>query len=145
MIRRLSVILALVVLLVAGAGAAFALLGGDDADEADDMAPGVRAAALVFVEVPRITANLSGPGPRPRFLALNLSLAVTGPEDAALVAEAMPRILNSVQPYLRDLSVTDLSGSAGLRRVRGDLLHRVRTAGRPADIQDVLFTEILVQ
>jgi flagellar FliL protein len=146
MIRRLPVILALVVLFVAGTGAVFALFGvGGAAGASEDAAAEAPAVAQVFVEVPHITANLTGPGPRPRFLALDLSLAVAGPEDVALVEQLMPRILNSLQPYLRDLSATDLRGSAGLRRVRADLLHRARTAGRPADIEDVLFTEILVQ
>ncbi len=145
MTRRLTVLIVLVVLLLAGAGGAIAVLGGAEASQADAAIEAPAAPAAIFVTMPRITANLAGPGPRQRFLALDVSLAVADPEDAAHIERAMPRILDSIQPYLRDLSATDLQGSAGLRRVRGDLLHRIRTAGRAAAVEEVLFTEILVQ
>lgn len=145
MTRRRTVLIVFAVLLLAGAGGAIAVLGDAEANQADaaDQAPAARAA--IFVPMPRIMANLAGPGPRQRFLALDVSLAVANPEDAAHIEHAMPRILDSIQPYLRDLSATDLQGSAGLRRVRADLLHRIRTAGRAAAVEDILFTEILVQ
>ena len=39
----------------------------------------------------------------------------------------------------------DLRGSAGIYRLREELLARVNTAVRPVQVRDVLFKEMLVQ
>ena len=57
----------------------------------------------------------------------------------------MPRIMDNFQVYLRELRIEDLKGSAGMYRLREELLTRVNAAAAPAKIQDVLFKEILVQ
>ncbi len=57
----------------------------------------------------------------------------------------MPRIVDSFQIYLRELRVEDLQGSAGLQRLREELLLRVNAAIAPAKARDVLFKEMLVQ
>ena len=68
-----------------------------------------------------------------------------------LVAGVGPRrsgskdIVDSFQVYLRELRVADLKGSAGIYRLREDLLRRVNEAAQPVKINDVLFKEILVQ
>ena len=57
----------------------------------------------------------------------------------------LPRIVDNFQVYLRELRLDDLRGSAGVYRLREELLARVNTAVRPAKIKDVLFKEMLVQ
>ncbi|MFQ5467950.1 MAG: flagellar basal body-associated FliL family protein, partial [Kiloniellaceae bacterium] len=47
--------------------------------------------------------------------------------------------------YLRELRIQDLQGSAGLQRLREELLLRVATAAYPAQVRDVLFREMLIQ
>jgi len=43
------------------------------------------------------------------------------------------------------LRVDDLRGSAGIYRLREELLARINIAVRPAKVKDVLFKEVLVQ
>jgi flagellar FliL protein len=53
--------------------------------------------------------------------------------------------VDSFQVYLRELRVEDLKGSAGMYRLREDLLRRINEAARPVKISDVLFKEMLIQ
>ena len=46
---------------------------------------------------------------------------------------------------MRELRVNDLEGSAGLYRLREELLRRVNVAVYPAKIDAVLFKDIVVQ
>jgi flagellar FliL protein len=57
----------------------------------------------------------------------------------------MPRIMDNFQVYLRELRIEDLKGSAGMYRLREELLVRVNAAAAPAKVRDVLFKEMLVQ
>jgi len=57
----------------------------------------------------------------------------------------MPRILDNFQVYLRELRLDDLKGSAGMYRLREELLLRVNAAVQPVQVKDVLFREMLVQ
>jgi flagellar FliL protein len=43
------------------------------------------------------------------------------------------------------LRIEDLQGSAGLLRLREELLTRVNSSVKPAKVNDVLFKEMLVQ
>ena len=45
----------------------------------------------------------------------------------------------------RHLRPEDLRGSAGLYRLREELLARVNTSAQPAKVNDVLFKEMLIQ
>ena len=57
----------------------------------------------------------------------------------------MPRIVDSFQVYLRELRIEDLQGSAGLQRLREELLMRVNSAAQPTVVRDVRFREMLGQ
>jgi flagellar FliL protein len=57
----------------------------------------------------------------------------------------MPRVTDYFQVYLRELRVEDLKGSAGMYRLREELLARVRAAVAPIRVRDVLFKQILIQ
>ena len=52
---------------------------------------------------------------------------------------------HNFQVYLRELRVEDLSGSAGVYRLKEELLARVNAAVEPINVTDVLFKEMLVQ
>ena len=56
-----------------------------------------------------------------------------------------PRIIDNFQVYLRELRVEDLRGSAGIYRLREELLARVNNAVHPTKVKDVLFKDMLVQ
>ena len=61
------------------------------------------------------------------------------------IQTTMPRVMDAFQTYLRELRPEDLRGSAGLYRLREELLARVNTSAQPAKVTDVLFKEMLVQ
>ena len=57
----------------------------------------------------------------------------------------MPRVVDNFQVYLRELRLEDLGGSAGLFRLKEELLFRVNRAVDPVQVTDILFREMLVQ
>jgi flagellar FliL protein len=59
--------------------------------------------------------------------------------------KALPRIVDRFQVYLRELRAEDISGSAGVYRLKEELLSRVNAAITPKEVKDVLFREMLVQ
>ena len=92
-----------------------------------------------------MTVNLSGGAKKSSFLKLKMSLEVGDAEYAKVVENLMPRIIDSFQLYLRQLRLEDLQGSAGMYRLREELLVRVNKIAEPAEVKDVLFTEMLAQ
>ena len=121
------------------------LRGGGHAEEAqaDPHAPPPPVA--VFMNLPEMIVNLDSGGRRANFLKINIALEVANATDVPRIEAVMPRIVDNFQVYLRALRVEDLRGSAGMFRLREELLARVNTAAQPARINDVLFREMLVQ
>jgi len=102
----------------------------------------------VFFDMPDLIVNLntgSGTQRRTNFLKISVSLELENPGDIEVVTQNMPRVIDNFQIYLRELRIDDLQGSAGLYRLREELLRRVSLAARPARVRDVLFKEMLVQ
>jgi len=99
----------------------------------------------VFYDLQELLVNLSGAGRKPSFLKMSISLELENQADVARLQSVMPRIIDNFQVYLRELRVEDLRGSAGMYRLREELLLRVNAAAAPARIVDVLFKEMLVQ
>ena len=99
----------------------------------------------VYYDLPQMLVNLSASGRRTSFLKIVVSLEMTSEDDKAKLEQALPRIIDNFQVYLRELRVEDLRGSAGLHRLREELLFRVNAAVSPTRVTDVLFREMLVQ
>jgi flagellar FliL protein len=57
----------------------------------------------------------------------------------------MPKISDVFQMYLRELRPADMQGSVGLYRLKEELLLRVNKIVYPAQVNDLLFKEVLVQ
>ena len=100
---------------------------------------------MVFYNLPELLVNLNSQGRRASFLKISLSLELADPADIPRVEAVLPRIVDAFQTYLRELRPEDLRGSAGLYRLREELLARVNTSAQPARVTDVLFKEMLVQ
>lgn len=100
-----------------------------------------------FFEVPDILVNIATGGDKPAFLKLAVSLELDGDEESAKAAiePVMPRVVDQLQTYLRELRVEDLSGSAGMFRLKEELLRRVNLAVDPVKVKDILFREMIVQ
>ena len=127
----LFVIAPLVLLLLVGGGAAFFLLGGKKEEVHVEEKP-VVAKALVYYNLPEILVNLNAAGRRSSFLKMTISLELENPADIPKIQAVMPRIVDNMQSYLRELRAEDLKGSAGLFRLREELLARVNAAAQPA-------------
>ena len=62
-----------------------------------------------------------------------------------MLERLMPRVIDHFQVYLRELRVDDLHGSAGVYRLKEELLRRVSAAAHPVEVRDVLFKDMLIQ
>ena len=118
------------------------MLGGVDGTAAEETTEPVEA---VFFDLPEILVNLNTGGRKSTFLKIRVSLELESAEDVARIEAVMPRIIDNFQVYLRELRVEDLKGSAGMYRLREELLMRVTLAAAPSKVSDVLFKEMLVQ
>ena len=99
----------------------------------------------VFYDLQEILVNLNTGGRKSSFLKIRISLELERASDVPLIESVMPRVIDNFQVYLRELRIDDLKGSAGMYRLREELMRRVSAATAPAGIKDVLFKEMLVQ
>ncbi|MCG8689611.1 MAG: flagellar basal body-associated FliL family protein [Minwuiales bacterium] len=136
----------LLLTLAAGGGAAY-FLGVFDPppEEVAEKQENPANQQVLFYDLPEILVNLNTGGKQASYLKIRVALEI-GSEEAIPVIEAMmPRVIDNFQVYLRELRREDLSGSAGIYRIKEELLIRVNSAVQPAHINDVLFKEMLVQ
>jgi flagellar FliL protein len=151
--KKLIIFLALLILLLGGGGAGFYLMHKKAAvPPKDEKSAELKAAAKeedkgpgFYYDLPDILVNMNDTASKPRYLKLSMSLELPTKEDQPKLEAVMPRITDNFQTYLRELRVDDLRGSAGIYRLRLELLARVRAAADPVVVRDVLFREILVQ
>ncbi|MBP2292080.1 flagellar basal body-associated FliL family protein [Azospirillum rugosum] len=148
----LFIVLPLVLLIGAGAGVYFSglldsLLGKkeEQAEHPAEPAQPDPHAAPVFYDLPDMLVNLNSSGKRPAFLKIKISIQLSKGEDQPAVEHVLPRIIDNFQVYLRELRLEDLKGSAGMYRLRQELLMRINAATFPVKVKDVLFKEMLVQ
>ena len=107
--------------------------------------PTAAVGQVAYLDLPEMLVNLKSDGPRPTFLKLGVSIELDRPDDKPAVEKLMPRVVDSFQVYLRELRPDQLQGSAGLIRLREELLSRINVAVKPLRVKDVLFKEMLVQ
>ena len=148
--KKLLIILLPLVLLLGGGGgmAVMKFFFSDkpvDPAVAKKKAEEERRQKVVYFPLPEILVNLSGEGGKPHYLKIRVSLELPDKAEIPKVEAVLPRIIDNFQVYLRELRVEDLRGSAGLYRLREELLARVKKAAVPAQVSDVLFREMLVQ
>lgn len=145
-----------VLVIVLGLGAYMFLFSGGEEEAVSDAghgaAHGADAAHLevphpVFLEVPDILVNVASGTDKPAFLKLSVSLELEGEEEPAKAAiePVMPRVVDQLQTYLRELRVEDLTGSASVFRLKEEMLRRVNLAAEPVKVKDVLFREMIIQ
>lgn len=148
--RTIVLFMVLPAVIIAGGVGAAVMLGvfGGDADHSEGPEGKQTATAehAVFFDMPELLVNMSaGKENAESFLKLSLSLELPNAEATAQVQSAMPRIIDSTQIFLRELRLDDVQGSAGMLRLREELLRRINAAVAPVDVRDVLFKEIIIQ
>lgn len=141
------------ILLAGGAGGAWytgvldpliaSIMGGSSPSEGGEVE--VNREDTIFLDLPEMLVNLNTGGRKSTFLKIRVSLELKNKDDQARIESLMPRIVDNFQVYLRELRIEDLKGSAGMYRLREELLTRVSAAVSPTTIYDVLFREMLIQ
>ncbi|HEY4125583.1 MAG TPA: flagellar basal body-associated FliL family protein [Rhizomicrobium sp.] len=100
---------------------------------------------VAYYDVPDIIVNIQTADGSPAYLKVGLSLELDTPEEKAGMQALMPRVVDQFQGYLRELRVDDLKGSAGVMRLKEELLRRINVAASPYQVRDVLLKEMIVQ
>ena len=151
--KKLLIIIGAVVLLLIGAAAAVFFSGILDSEETEEAvekegeegAGAEMAKKTYFVDLDEMIVNLNTTERRQSLLKIKVSLEVAEQKDVAVVQELTPRVVDNFQTYLRELRLDDLRGSAGMYRLREELLTRINIAVEPAKVKAVLFKEMIVQ
>ena len=140
---KLIIAAAAVLLFVIGAASWFFFFRSHGEEVHAEAAP---AKPPVFLDVPDLLVNLVGlPGERVQYLKVKVVLEVKEEKQLEAIKPSMPRVTDIFQTYLRELRPADLSGSAGVFRLREELTRRVNAAVSPTQVNAVLFKEIVVQ
>jgi flagellar protein FliL len=141
--RLIIIVAAAIVVLLAGAGLYLFLSAGKGADAA---ATEAAAAPQSFIfNLPPMTVNLNNEAEGEAFMKLTVALEVANEEMMTEIQPSMAKVVDAFQVYLRELRKSDLEGSAGIYRLKEELLRRVNIAIYPAKVESILFKEILVQ
>ncbi len=147
--KRLTLFVILPLLLLGGGGAGTYYSGVADPLLAEILAARssdkpARKVALYY-DLPELLVNINSGANQSNFLRLRVALEIEDAEAARELDVVLPRIIDNFQVYLRELRLEDLSGSAGLFRLKEELLVRVNAAVAPIRVNDVLFKEMIVQ
>lgn len=129
-------------LIAAGAGVYFFVLSGPSTTEGGHA--GEVHESFIF-NLPTMTVNLKSDGEGEAFMKLTIALEVANEEMMTEIQPRMAKVVDAFQVYLRELRKSDLEGSAGIYRLKEELRRRVNVAIFPAQIDSILFKEILVQ
>ncbi|MEP0518648.1 MAG: flagellar basal body-associated FliL family protein [Hyphomicrobiales bacterium] len=143
-LKKILMIAVPLLLLLGGGGAAFMMGVFDSGDSSMEEVP-EPPKKVFFLDLPDLTVNLSSVEQRAQFLKLSVSLEVADKATLEAIEPFMPRVLDAFQVYLRELRTTDLEGSAGIFLLKEELQRRIELAIHPAEINDILFKEILIQ
>ncbi|MFQ5619063.1 MAG: flagellar basal body-associated FliL family protein [Rhodospirillales bacterium] len=143
--KKLIIIVAAALFLVGGGvalvftGALDSLIGGGQKRASMDL-PG----PPVLYEFPALLVDLKTGRCRSPFIKLRAVALVSEP-DMDRLTEVEAQVLDAFQGFLRDHERQDLVGKAGTDKLRQGFLSILNTALAPAQAQNVLFREILLQ
>ena len=165
--KKLIIIIVLLLLLLGGGGAGVYFSGilgeekpaeeattteGEEGaeGEADNAAEGEKPtdeapASTVLLQLPEFLVNLNTGGRGVSYLKMSVMLEIPNAEMQPRIEALQPKIMDILNTYLRELRASDLEGSAGIYRLREELLMRINKAVAPDKIHNVLFTSIQVQ
>ncbi|NKN33208.1 flagellar basal body-associated FliL family protein [Marichromatium bheemlicum] len=160
---KLIILILLVVLVLAGGGAAayFLLMGGDDpeATEGEEVvaeqeatagaaAPAVALGPMLYRPLDSMTVNLSAEGPV-RFLRVGVTVMTRDEAVAAAIERHLPMIRNDFLAHLAIQDYTKLNTPEGKDALREELAEMLGAAlikaGEPAQIEGILFTDLVMQ
>ena len=136
-------------LLLGGGGGAAFFMGVFDSTP--PMEEGIETVAIApeqpkfYYDLPEILVNLNSRKRSSQFLKLHVALEIASKDVTETLEPQLPRILDTFQIYLRELRSEDLEGSAGVYRLKEELLRRINLAITPQRVDRILFKEIIIQ
>lgn len=145
--KKLLIIVAVVAVLGIG-GAVAMLMGGGDKKEDKKKDEAAKEAVIhkpVYYELPEFLVNLSAAGGRTSFLKMSVTLELKNEASVAVLEANKPRVVDAFNTYLRELRPVDVQGSAGIYRLRDELMTRINGTVEEGLVKDILFSEIIVQ
>ena len=144
--RKLLIIIAAVLLVLIGGGAGLYFFVFAKAPAVDPAAAHTAVPESFIFNLPTMTVNLNDDGAEgDQFMKLSVAIEVADEETMKEIQPRMAKVVDAFQVYLRELRKSDLEGSAGIYRLKEELRRRVNLAIFPAQIDSILFKEILVQ
>ena len=154
--KKKVIIIALLLLVIVGVALYF-LLGASDSkkDQPSDHKESSQSSEKdneklgtadeeVFYDLKNFVVNLYSQDNRQRFLKITLTLHLKNNHHLDVITKKIPIIRDNFQFYLRELRVSDLSGSQRMMILKEELLLRVNKILNPVMIEDILFKEILI-
>jgi flagellar FliL protein len=138
---------ALLLFLAIGAGLYFVVFSGSPAQTkmAAASPTSIVPPNVAFFDMPDIVVNIQSADGAPAYLKVSVALELAAGDEKAAIQALMPRVVDQFQSYLRELRVDDLHGSAGVLRLKEELLRRINVAAAPYPVKDVLLKEMIVQ
>lgn len=147
--KKLIIIGAVALLALGGGGWYFFLKKPSAEQQAAEAEKKIAAAkkAISFVEMKDMMIGISAGGQQDRqpIIKIKVVLEIADPKVSEEIKPLLPRVEDAFQVFLRELRPADLEGSAGMYRLKEELLRRVNVTVYPAKIDAVLFKELLVQ
>ena len=148
--KLIIIVVAALVLIGGGVGGVLMMgkKGGDEEHKAEEVTldeHGNPINKTVYYTMPQFLVNLNTSGKNQIFLKTTVVLEVKKDTDVPFIESNLPRLVDAINTYLRELRSSDLAGSAGIQRLREEILLRVNKALVPVEVNDVLFKEIVVQ
>lgn len=141
---KLGLILGLVLALVGGGGAFFAvntgmILGSSD-EHVEKVEKITKMPAIAFVPIDPIIIPM---GKQARYQLRFQAQLEVAPGNTEQVAQLMPRILDVLNSYLRAVDVEELADPAALIDIRAQMLRRVQLVTGKGNVNDLLITEFV--
>ncbi|KPF66224.1 flagellar basal body-associated protein FliL [Bosea sp. AAP35] len=147
--KKLMMIIGGVVLLAAlGGGGWFFFLKKPSAEQVAALEAAKNAKKPVnFIEMKDMVIGItSGPQQeRQPMIKIKVVLETADAKISEEIKPLLPRVEDAFQVFMRELRTSDLEGSAGMYRLKEELLRRVNVTVFPAKVDAVLFKELLVQ
>ena len=103
------------------------------------------AAMPVYYELPQFLVNLNSNTGRASFLKMSVTLELRDQAAVATMDANKPRVVDAFNTYMRELRPADIQGSAGIYRLRVELMSRLNSTIQDGIVKDILFGEIIVQ
>ncbi len=144
--KKLFMIIGGVMLLSAAGGGGWFFLK-KPSPEQTAAAEAAAKAPVAFLDMKDMMIGMSNSGQQDRqsIMKIKVVLEIADAKAADQIKPLLPRVEDAFQVFMRELRPSDLEGSAGMFRLKEELLRRVNLTVYPAKVDAVLFKELLVQ